>query len=230
MHSVSRLIFKTIAGGVWGALIFLGLGSIKEFLEMFIVAISGESGLFSALPLSILSGAFFLFWLSGDFILIAAFIGAEIAFLKNLHNFFQVEKKIHQVILLCALAITVFSLSIKVTTIFQIESAYSSFCSTLIKKDYSSTYDFFTPKYRKATNFNQFTEKFNKSSFVYGCETNQNSMKFVSSFGYKASVFPRNTYTVTVPFSSFLQGPELIMNKINGKWLFTGEENWHYLP
>ena len=34
MRSVSRLVLKTMAGGVWGALMFLGLGSLKEFLVM----------------------------------------------------------------------------------------------------------------------------------------------------------------------------------------------------
>ena len=183
------------------------------------------------IPLILLMGAFAFFWLGGDFILLAALIGAQVAFLKNLRKLFHVEEKVYRATLLCAVIITALVLYAKFETVSQIEATYSKFCSSVSKGDYRSAYNFFTPEYQSQTDFKQFAKKLNdRSAYVNGCNLNEGSIKFVSSFGNIGSLFPYRTDTIVAPLLKFLPGPELTMKKINGEWLFTGEENWYFLP
>jgi hypothetical protein len=229
VRSVSKLVLRTIAGGVWGALIFLGLGSLKELLVMLPEDFTIPGGLFLILII-LLMGAFSFFWLGGDFILIAALMGAQVAFVKNLRRYIDVEEKVYWAMLLCTGILALLAVYAKLETISQIEPTYSRFCSSVSKGDYHSAYDFFTPEYQSQTDFKQFVNKLNdRSAYVTGCNLNEGSMKFVSSFVNTGSVFPYRTDTIVAPLLTFLPGPELRMQKINGEWLFTGEEKWYLL-
>ena len=228
MRIVLALILKTVLGGILGAIIFLGLGSVKGFFD----------GLIEASPIYILTGillgAGYASWLGGDLMLLAAFIGAEIVFLKNFNKILsnkystEVASKIFRTMFIALSLITTFGFYLKVRTIIQIESIYSEFCTAVQKKDYSSAYKYFSPEYQNQTNLNQFIEDKlgNYSSYVEGCSADTYSTKFVSSFGKVASVFP-NSYIPTSSFANFPGGPEIIMKKIDGKWYFAGEDYWY---
>ena len=229
MRPVSKLVLKTIAGGVWGALIFLGIGSLKEFPALLSEDLPIPGSLFF-IVIILLMGAFSFFWLGGDFILIASLIGAQVAFVKNLRKYVDVEEKVYWATLLGTVILAALAVYAKLTTISQIESTYSRFCSSVSKGDYRSAYDFFTPEYQSQTEFNQFVNKLNdRSAYVTGCNLNEGSMKFASSFINTGSVFPYRTDTLVAPLLKFLPGPVLTMKKINGAWLFTGEEKWYRL-
>jgi len=229
VRPVSKLVLKTTAGGVWGALIFLGLGSLKEFLVMLSEDFPIPGSLFFILIIPSM-GAFSFFWLAGDFILITSLIGAQVAVVKNPRQYVDVEEKVYWATLLGTVILAALAVYAKLETISQIESTYSRFCSSVSKEDYRSAYDFFTPEYQSQTDFNQFVNKLNdRSAYVTGCNLNEGSMKFVSSFVNTGSVFPYRTDTIAAPLLKFLPGPELRMQKINGEWLFTGEEKWYLL-
>ncbi len=235
MRSFLILIFKTITGGILGALVFLGIGSAKGLFDALIeIIFSLRPSSIIYIPIGVFLGAWYAFWLGGDLILVAMLIGSEIAFLKNLRktllNLFSAERvnKIYQTVFLGLLAITAFSFYTKIQTIIKIESVYSKFCSSVLAKDYPSAYKYLSAEYRNQTNLNQFVKDklYKESSYVSGCNANGYSIKFISSFGKSASVFP-NPYIVITSFANFPGGSELIMEEVDGEWFFTGKDKWY---
>ena len=221
-----------ILGTVLGALFFLGLGSIKGFFDgLLLIGVS---------PMYILAGIFFLgpwyaCWLGGDLILLSAFIGLAIAFLKQFRQgvfgefSFEPVQKAFKLISLILLLIIAFWVFIKIQNIVQVHSRYFAFCTSVRKSDYRSAYAYFSEEYRNTTSLNQFIQDKLQPGFPYVTGCNSKTVKFASSFGNNASILPYETYqsALATSFAKFPVEPELFMQKINGEWYFTGEEIWY---
>jgi hypothetical protein len=232
MRSVLRRIFKLILGAVLGALFFLGLGSVKGFLDG--LPLIGMS------PMYILTGMLWLgpwyaSWLGGDLILLSAFLGLAIAILKQFRQGvfgeFSLEpvQKTFKLTSLILAVIIVFWISIKTQNIVQVHSKYFAFCASVRKGDYLSAYTYFSEEYRNTISLDQFIQDKLQPGFPYVTGCNSMTVKFASSFGNNASILPYETYqsALTTSFAMFPREPELFMEKINGEWYFTGQEIWY---
>lgn len=228
MRAAIGIILKTFLGGVLGVFAFLSPGSIKGIFDMLYE--TGNLPPIHFVPvvilLGIIFGAWYAQWLGGDFILLAAFIGLEIAFLissqKVIFRLFSKQKG--RIILGTAFLVMVITTSlffyVKDQRINQIENIYSNFHASVQARDYPSAYMYFSPEYRMQTNLDQFIEDKMWPESIY-----ESDAKFVSSFGNTAHVYP-DEYTVA-KFVGFPGGPEIIMKNINGEWYLTGELNWY---
>jgi hypothetical protein len=233
IRSFLVLGFKTILGGVTGALIFLGAGAVLGILGgvLFEIMLPFQLSNLIYIPFYITTGARNALWFGGDFIFVPMIIGSGTSSLIHLEADipYPLTNKSSVTIFSVTLLFWLLSLALlvfqKFHTLNKINSTYISFCNSIKSQDYPSAYSLFSQEYRRNTNLSQFTEDKGDVELLYirGCETK----KFISSFGKSASIFTENPYFMVTSFGGYFVGPELILESVDGQWLFTGEDNWY---
>ena len=218
-----KLVFKTLAGGLGGFILFsLATGLIDIFSHL----VHRESCDFLLYaPIFFLVNLVFGSGLD-DWAILSFLVGAGFVFISQIRPLLTVyfpeqANRIIRILIAVSLALASIGIGLNVQKYYVIKKMYFEFCQAYNAQDYELAYSYFSPEYRSEVGLRRFTKTLYRP-YVDPCNEE-----------FEGTILHRFNGAVMYPYSwsytvcDFVAGPELILVRIDGKWYFTGEYHWY---
>lgn len=243
MKRLMMTIFKTIGAGFASAFLFSVFNILIDWLshcpEVFSAILHLKALLSNWSRYKLMSLVWADYWINwvtsndwGNWEFLFFTFGSSFMLTTQLKPLFNVviqkySKNLYTFLQALLFAIFVLGVCIEIQTKLAIKSTYTGFCQAVRNEDYPLAYSYFSPEYHERKNLDKFMNRLPEFRGDF-CATAYGS-EFAGTIRHRFNEVLLYPYSWTNTACSFYirSGPEVILEKVNGRWYFTGEHVWY---